>query len=78
MIPPRKAIRPRPQRCVDVAQSGGVGEPRIDMYERRPALLRLQCKAEGDRVVFGHVGPITRMQSALARSHCGSVAAPLP
>jgi hypothetical protein len=22
--------------------------------------------------------PITRMQSALARSHCGSVAAPLP
>jgi hypothetical protein len=27
------------------------------MYEGRRALLRLQCKAEGDRVIFGHVGP---------------------
>ena len=37
-------IRPRPQWGVDVAQSEGAGEPRIDMYEGRPALLRLQCK----------------------------------
>src|ERR1700746_2497455 len=39
-----------------MSQSEEVGEPRVDMNEPRAAFLRLQCKAEGDRVIFGRVG----------------------
>ena len=46
---------PGAERDVDVGQRRGAGEARVDVDDRRAALLGLHDEAEPDRVVLGHV-----------------------
>jgi hypothetical protein len=51
-------VRFRPQRRrIYVAQRRSAREPWVDMDQCRALFLCLQCKAECDRMVLGHIGP---------------------
>ncbi len=53
--PEEHEVAPGPQRHVYVGHRRGAREARIDVDDRRAALLRLHHEAEPDRVVLGHV-----------------------